>query len=210
MLTNLPYNNEYTIKSKHIFGHIRKNESKLISTISVKELCTKNKNALAAGIIYNGVTDILSLNNDIEDIYIRQSAHTYALLDDRETLNSLHNGDCVKMPMSCITCICEDIYTTGLCELSYFEELINFQQDDKIINKLSKFDTCILYMTVHQYGEYYWHNYQTSNIELLSDYDYLLQFLSLSDDEQYVKYNRMKKIREYIENPIIIEGIPWW
>lgn len=142
-------------------------------------------------------------------------------MDDCEK-NPSHFGDCVKQAISCNICIFEGYYCEGLLDLSYFQSLIDYQ-DKEVKDKLAKFNTCILFMTICQLQENYWNEYTAhisagfkNNIqttftkEFLNYIDCLNQFLGMTEEEQMVKYARMEKVYEYIQNPTKIDGIPWW
>ena len=57
-IISLPSINEYLANPAHVFGHRRKSMYDLTSLIDVKEMCYKNKNAFAAGIIISGVMNV--------------------------------------------------------------------------------------------------------------------------------------------------------
>ncbi len=209
------------INGKYIFGHNRKSNTEFYSTVSVKELLLKNKDVFAAGIIDHTVSDFAFHNQGTDDLYISASAWCIANVDD---ING-HYGDCTKACSTCTLCMVESIYTDGLTELVCFDGLLN-KLDTNNKNKLAKYDSCILFMTICQFQEEYWKEFSSHYDERFSKKDNnaisnyekecptytksLEIFLNMTDEEQLEKYNRMKLVREYIENPTKIEGIPWW
>jgi hypothetical protein len=208
-LIDLSYSNEALIDPTYLFGHVRKNSSDLTSMVSVKDICMKNKDAFVAGIISHIAWG--QLGNGKEDLYIRGTAWILVVLDDVEKDDGAHCGDCTKVAVSCNICICESIFAEGISNLSYFKDLLEVQ-NEKIKSQLSKFDNCILFMTICQFEEKYWNDFTNSYKELKipTYFESLKVFMEMSEDEQNERYDRMKKVREYIENPIPIEGIPWW
>jgi len=211
------------INPAYIFGHQRQNVNSLTSTVSVKELCLKNKDTFASGLISNSICVAFFDNKYPEDFYIRKAAIRLAVLDDVENNVDKHCGNCTKVASTCLVCLSETIYTDGLENLSYFDSLLQ-KQNKESKNILSRFtDTCILFMTICQLQETYWNEYAEfckKNFAIgcfdcydkdCPEYDESLKdFLAMSRETQDEKYERMKKVREYIENPTPIEGIPWW
>ena len=208
---------ECFISPKHIFGHKRKSITELESSICVKDMCLKNKDVLAASIVINNVTQSDWVGVTSCDSYIAKAAHSFACLDDIKSCPQ-HSGDCTLQAASCNICIFEGYYAQGLIDLSYFEQLIECQ-DKEIKDKLNKFNICILFMTICQLQEKFWNKRReeySSNQQHSTVIDYpsyiksLNEFLEMSEEEQMVKYNRMVKVYEFIQNPTKIEGIPWW
>jgi len=208
------------INGKYIFGHNRKSITEFYSTVLVEDLLLKNKDVFAAGIIDRGVSDF-AFHKGTDDLYIRASAWYIAQLDNIHG----HYGDCTKACGSCTRCIIESLYTDGLTELVCFDNLIN-KLDINNKNKLAKYDSCILFMTICQFQEEYWRGFSDRCKEHFSKKDNTMilkyekecptcsesleTFLNMTEEEQLEKYNRMKLVREYIENPTKIQGIPWW
>lgn len=215
--------NDIYVNPKYIFGHNRKSNIEFYSTVSVEKLLLKNKDVLAAGIIDHTVTDYAFHDKGPEDLYIRASAWWIAHFGG--TYKDGHTGDCTKLPASCSLCMLESLYTDGLSNILCFDELIS-KLDEDSKNKLSGYNSCILFMTICQLQEEYWREFSDYCKEYYtiednkppcnftkdcSSYKELLQkFLNMTEEEQLEKYNRMKLVREYIENPTKIEGIPWW
>lgn len=217
---------DHNIRTKYVFGHKRTNIADLKSTISVKDMCMANKDAFIAGLVENGVSDgtfYKSINDDY-DMYINMIAHRLAMLDDTEKHPGLHYGDCVCIACTCNLCSCEGIYVAGLAYLSDFEESLR-NKSPEVKDKIKRFDNeCILFITILQIVEEYWNQYSEYSSKCFANgntrVDYspnipdekqLFEiFLNMTDEEQDKRYNRMKKVREYAENPFPIEGIPWW
>ena len=226
-VTHLPYANEAYINPIHVFGHKRDGPYKLKSTIPVTDMLIKNKDAFSAGVVIGTVTQESWLDNGRDDVYIRNAAHSFACIDKIVKDNNgdiEHCGDCTKVSCSCDICIFENKYLEGLLDLSYFEDLLQIQNEE-IKNKLKQFtNQCVLFMTICQFQakhwiecmEYYKKKYNEGGLmvpfnQVCPSYiDCLNEFLAMQEDEQMILYNRMLKVREYIENPIPIEGIPWW
>lgn len=208
-------NDDFYVDGKYIFGHV-KTDNKFYSTVSVKELLLKNRDVFAAGVVQHATSDIAFYSNNEQDPYIRASAYWMAILNESDETGD-HYGDCTKACGPCTLCHTECIYLDGLSDLIYFETLLRR-------NNLQGYDTCILFMTICQFTEEYWTNYiNTVSQHYKSDirefnYDTecptyeesLKVFLAMPEEEQLTKYNRMKLVREYIENPTPIENIPWW
>ena len=211
------YPNEFLANPAHIFGHRRKSPYDLISLIDVKDMCYKNKNAFAAGIMIHGVYNTFFHKNDNKnDRYIREAAYRFASLETVNKDRGIHGGDCTKACGSCSLCINEGLYVEGLCDLCYFEDLINIQSTEI---KTKYDDSTVLFMTICQLQEKYWNDFDQHYDEHgcfekgknPPDYvECLRKFFSLPENEQQEKYNRMVKVKEYIDNPTPIEGIPWW
>lgn len=209
------------INPAYLFGHRKNDVIGLFSMISVKELCLKNKDAFAAGLIIYSVYDSYFDTKNSTDYYIKKAAISFSILDDVEKCKGYHKHICEKPSFSCPMCIYESRYIDGLFELSHFETVLS-GQSDIIKNELKRFDnTCILFMTICQMQEIYWFNYSESLLNHVkfdfvpSEYDKecpeyedsLNDFLIMSKDNQNERYERMKKIREYIENPYKINNI---
>ena len=228
LITPLDYDGDNVyINPAHIFGHKRDGPCNLKSVIPVTNLCIKNKDVLAAGIVISTVTQESWLARGPEDVYIRNAAHTFACLDKivkDDNGDIEHCGDCTKVASSCDICIFEDRYTRGLIDLSYFEDLLQLQNKETK-DVLKKFNNgCVLFMTVCQLQAKHWNEfslhykkqsvafpvYPSFNGVSPSYVDCINELLVLPENEQMLKYNRMLKVREYIENPTPIEGIPWW
>lgn len=207
-MISLPYNNELCVSTKYVFGHERINSSKLISHISVKEMMLKNKAVMAVASVSNTARESNWNAKEGQDVYIRMVAYMYACLEDTTT----HCGDCICVSCSCITCMYESYYCEALGDISYFEDLLQIQPAE-IKQILNKYDTIILLMTLMQMIQPYWDNFMVNYNNKVEDPNIdscLRTFLSLTEGEQQEKYQRMVKVWEYVNNPIKIEGIPWW
>ena len=152
--------------------------------------------------------------DDKNDKYIKEAAYRYALLESVDKDRGIHGGDCTKVCGSCSLCVNEGLYVEGLCDLSFFEELLRIQPTEI---KTKYDDSCVLFMTICQFQEKYWNEFDQHykkhgcyDKECPTYIECLREFFSLSDNEQDEKYNRMKKVKEYVDNPTPIEGIPWW
>lgn len=229
-ITPLDYDNDNVyINPARIFGHKREGPCSLKSTVPVTDLCIKNKDTLAAGIVIGIVVQESWLDNGTEDVYIRNAAHTFACLDKivKDDNGDIHHcGDCTKVSCSCNICIFESKYTEGLTDLSYFEDLLQLQNKETKDLLKGFDDICVLFMTVCQLQAKHWNkcsDYYTKCFaekvpysaykfdEVCPDYiDCLNELLALPLSEQMDKYNRMLRVMEYIEHPTPIEGIPWW
>lgn len=195
--------------------------TKLYSKINVYDIAMASKNILACGIVAESIHDIDTINSEIAydvDPYIKMSAWWIELLKMCKS-DFIHFGDCVKQSITCTLCMCEDMYMFGESEMNYFCELV--QKYDMFDN----YDIAILYMTVKQLEEEYWNGFKQLCDEHFKNKenkglpehekcpeieDLMNQFMQMPMEEQQAKYNRMKKVREYIKSPYKIEGIPWW
>jgi hypothetical protein len=59
------------------------------------------------------------------------------------------------------------------------------------------------------FDNYYKEN-KSFKLNITTYFESLKTFMEMTEDGQNERYNRMKKVREYIENPTPVEGIPWW
>lgn len=135
-------------------------------------------------------------------------AYTFACLDDTQE----HGGDCTYAPSTCITCLYETYYCEALVQIAYFEDLLQIQPKE-IKEMLIKYNDIILLLTVLQMTQSYWDNWQHNYDNHIKEPDSescLREFLTLSAEEQHERYKRMEKVMNYVNNPIPIEGIPWW
>lgn len=207
-MISIPYTNEAYINAKYVFGHQRRNEYNLVSHVSVKDLMLKNKDVLAVAVVMNTAKESHWNAREGEDVYIRMCAYTFACLDD----DLAHCGDCICVACSCNTCRYERYYCEALVEICYFEDLIQIQSSE-IKELIKNYDINILLLVVMQMTQSYWDNWKSNYDNGIMDPNSetcLREFLALSVEEQQEKYNRMVKVMEYINNPVKIEGIPWW
>lgn len=202
----------------YIFGHVRKSYSDFISLIPVKDLFMKNRDILAVSAVMKGSYEPCFHQRQDHDLYVVTAAYIIASLDSADTDKGIHCGDCTKVPATCTTCLYEGQYAEALMDLSYFNDLVQVQNNE-IKEILKKFnDSTVLFMVICQFREIYWINFKKSYNETgkfsddsCPDYkDSLTEFLQTSEDNQMSLYKRMETVKSYVMNPTAIEGIPWW
>lgn len=187
-----------------LFDHVRTSVQDLQSTISVKDMFLNNKDLLAISIVQHTVVQPWRKNESV-DAYINQAAWSLAMID-KLTLD--HCGDCTKLAAPCETCV---------FEIGYLEAMEILADYDKVIVGFDKYNKVILMMTVMALAEKYWTKYKDDlkqdNDQKLTEFDensLFEEFLNLTEQEQDLNYARMKALRDYLDNPVKIEGIPWW
>lgn len=200
----------------NIFGHVRTSRTEFISTVLVEDIYI-NLDVYAICIARNYRDDLSLVKDDLSEDENDRRRIAYHQAVNKNIGD--HCGDCTCVPASCQRCICEYICEQGL-------EMIKTAENLSLLDML-----CILLATESQikilndnYENADLNEYKNMSVpagprssdifDELEQYEKFSHRLSLWHKLDIVTQkeamDRAIKFRNYLNDKVIVDGVPWW